>query len=71
MFIIARTKESLNGCGEFTLAQCQVSTKAALPLPSSVGQGRENIMKACRLDKERSFTNHHDGQNRLDSRKLV
>lgn len=31
------------GC--LTLAGCQVPTKAALPLPSSVGQGKENTMK--------------------------
>ena len=33
-------------CGGLTLAGCQVPTKAALSLPSSAGQGRENIMKS-------------------------
>ena len=32
-------------CGGLTLAGYQVPTKAALSLPSSAGQGRENIMK--------------------------
>lgn len=32
-------------CGSLTLAGCQVPTKAALPLPSSAGQGKENTMK--------------------------
>lgn len=32
-------------CGGLALAGCQVLTKASLSLPSSTGQGRENITK--------------------------
>ena len=32
-------------CGGLTLTGCQVPTKATLSLPSSAGQGRENITK--------------------------
>ena len=39
-------------CGGLTLAGCQVPTKATLSLPSSAGQGRENIMKGSWVDRE-------------------
>lgn len=67
--LISRTEESLNVCGELTLAKCQVPTKAALELPSSAAQGRGNTMKACGLDRERSVTSYSHGQDRCGSEK--
>jgi len=37
-------------CGGLTLAEHQVPTKTALSLPSTAGQGRENIMKGSRVE---------------------
>ena len=56
------------GCGGLTLAGCQVPTKAALSLPSTAGQGRENIMKGLWVEIRtgRSLSNYHHEQNRLD-----
>jgi len=55
------------------LARGQVPTNAALSLPSSAGQGRENITKGSWVEiwTERSFTNHCHRQNRLNFGRLV
>ena len=65
--------EALPRCGGLTLPGCQVPTKAALSLPSSTGQGRENIMKGSwvKIRTGRSLTNYRHGQNRLNLGKLV
>ena len=60
--------------GGLTLAGCQVPTKAALSLPSSAGQGRENITKRLLgpdKDRERPLNNYHYGLNMLNFRKLT
>ena len=60
-------------CGGLTLAGHQALTKAALSLPSSAGQGRENITKGSWIEIRtgRSLTNYCHGQNRLDLGKKI
>jgi len=60
--------------GMLTLAGCQVPTKDPLSLPSSVRQGKKKYDKKFMgrdKNRERSLTNCHHGQNRLDLGKLV
>ena len=57
-----------------TLAGCQVPTKSALSLPSSAGQGRDNITKGLwvKIRTGRSLSNYRHRQNRLDlGKKLI
>ena len=67
------TEFSILGCGGLTPAGCQVPTKAALSLPSSTGQGRENITKRSWVEIRtgRSLSSYLYRQNRLDLGKLV
>ncbi|KAK4827032.1 hypothetical protein QYF61_013166 [Mycteria americana] len=51
-----------HACGGLTLAGCQVPTKAALSLPSSAGQGRENITKSSLVKRRRGTGNGGCGQ---------
>lgn len=43
---LSKTKIEIPKCDGMTLAGCQVPTRAALSLPSSTGQVRENIQRA-------------------------
>ena len=63
----------VNSCGGLTVAGRQVPTKAALSLPSSAGQGRENEMKGSWVEIRtgRSLSNYHYQQNRLDVGKKI
>jgi len=62
-----------NSCGGLTLAGCQVLIKAALSLPSSTGQGRENTAKGSwvQIRTGRLLTSYHHRQNRLNLGKLI
>lgn len=49
-------------------------TKAALSVPSSAGQGCENMAKGSRVEirfREKSLTDARHGQNRLDLEKSI
>jgi len=61
-------------CGGLTLAGQQVHTKAALSLPllSWTGERKYNERLLGRdKGRERSVTNYHHRQNRLDLEKLI
>jgi len=61
-------------CSGLTLVGRQVPTKAALSLPLLSLTGEKNYNERLMdpvKDRERSLTNYHHGQNRLDMGKLV
>jgi len=66
-------KAVTSACGGLTLAGFQVPVKAALSLPYSGGQGRQNITKGSWVEIRtgRSLTNYCHRKNRLNLGKLI